>query len=254
MTLTADSSWRVAVVRDEGPDGSLGSALQRQGLTPVACPVLVEGPPADPGALDRAARMLQQYDWVVVASARSVRALARARGGAWPAGVRAAAVGSATAAALVEAGAERSALQAPAGEGADAIWSVLETMDWAGRRVLVPTTGGGRRLLADRLRAAGARVDEVEAYAMHPRDPRAIAADWTAAAPDAAVVGSARAADLLAAAIGAEPLRSLRAVVAIGPATAAALARHGVPCVVPPRADFTEAARLLRACRDGAAR
>jgi uroporphyrinogen-III synthase len=131
---------------------------------------------------------------------------------------------------------------------------MLEGMDWAGTRVLVPTTAGGRHLLADGLRAAGARVDEVEAYAMRARDPRAIAGDWMAAAPDAVVVGSARAADLLAAAIGAEPLRAERVVVAIGPATAAALARHDVRSVQPSRADFTEAARLVRACRDGAAR
>jgi uroporphyrinogen-III synthase len=97
-------------------------------------------------------------------------------------------------------------------------------------------------------------VEEVEAYAMHPRDPQVISAEWTASAPDAVVIASARAADLLVAAIGAESLRSLRAVVAIGPATAAALARHGVRCAVPPHADFAEAAQLLRACRDGAAR
>jgi uroporphyrinogen-III synthase len=248
-TIGADGAWRVAVTRDETSDGPLSTALRAHGLLPVACPVLVEALPADPGALQDAALTLEQYDWVVAASARSVRAISRARGGPWPPKIRTAAVGGATAAALAEAGVTRPTLVAPA-EGAEALLTLLEDVDWLERRVLVPTTSGGRRLLAEHLRAAWAIVDEVEAYAMHPRAPRDIDADWRVAAPDAAVVASPRVAELLAAAVGLEPLRALRAVVAIGATTAATLDRLGVASVTPPQADFREAARLIAGRRD----
>jgi uroporphyrinogen-III synthase len=239
----------VAVTRDEPSDGPLSTALGVYGLTPVACPVLVEGPPADAAALHDAALTLEQYDWVVVASARSVRALSRARGGPWPPQIRTAAVGGATAAALAEAGVARPTLVAPA-EGAEALLTLLEDVDWVDRRVLVPTTTGGRRLLAEHLRAAWAIVDEVEAYAMHPRAPRDIDTDWQAASPDAAVVASPRVAELLAAAVGPDSLRALRVLVAIGATTAAALDRLGIASVTPPRADFRDAARLVAERRD----
>ena len=239
----------MAVTRDEPVDGSLSTALRAHGLTPVACPVLVEGPPADPAALQDAALTLEQYDWVVVASARSVRAISRARGGPWPPQIRTAAVGGATAAALAEAGVTHPTLVAPS-EGADALLTLLEDVDWVDRRVLVPTTTGGRRLLAEHLRAAWAIVDEVEAYAMRPRAPRDIDADWQAAAPDAAIVASPRVAELLCAAVGPDALRALRVVVAIGATTTAALDGLGIASVAPPHADFRDAARLVAERRD----
>ena len=241
--------WRVAVTRDEAADGPLASALAAAQFVPVACPVLVEGPPADPAALARAGQALHAYDWIVCASARSVAALIAARRGPWPAGVRTAAVGPRTAAALVAAGAAAAPLTGE-GDGAEALWARLRAADtWPGRRVLLATTPGGRRSLADSLVAAGAVVDEVEAYRMAARPARAIVEAWAAAAPDAAVVASARVAGALVEALGAAPLRTLAAVVAIGHTTAAALADAAVPCVVAARADFSEAVRALTAER-----
>jgi uroporphyrinogen-III synthase len=236
--------WRVAVTRDEPPGGPLGAALAAHGLAAVYCRVLVEQPPADAAPLEAAARGLDAYDWVVVASARAVRAITRARGGPWPPGIRTAAVGRATADALAGAGVTHPTLIAPTA-GAEALVTLLSDVDWVDRRVLVPTTPGGGRLLADHLRAAWALVDEVEAYAMAPRDPRAIAADWTAAAPDAAILASPRTAEILAAAVGADALGALRAVVAIGETTAAALDRLGVPWIVAPEAAFAKAAAAM---------
>jgi uroporphyrinogen-III synthase len=236
--------WRVAVTRDEPADGPLSTALRLHRLTPVPCPVLVEGPPADPDALADAANTLEQYDWVVAASARAVRAITRARGGPWPADIRTAAVGAATAAALAEAGVTRPTLVAPE-PGAEALVTLLAEVDWLERRVLVPTTPGGRTILAEHLRAAWAMVDEVEAYAMHPRAPGDIARDWHAAAPDAAVIASPRVAELLAAAIDVDGLRALRLVISIGATTRLALERLGVTSETPAHADFAECARLL---------
>ena len=245
MNLT----WRVAVTRDEPKAGPLGSALRESGFSPVTCVVMDEHRPANATALVNAAASLEQFDWVIVSSARAVAALAGARATRWPRAVRTAAVGARTAEALVAAGADPAPLVG-AGEGADALWTALSALEWTNRRVLVPTVPGGRRVLAEALRAAGAIVTEVEAYRMAPRAPERIRADWHAARPDAAVIASPSVASTLVEALGPGGLSALKAVVAIGPTTAATLAAAGVPHHVAPRADFHEAARTLAALRD----
>lgn len=253
-TPSAAPVWRVGVTRDEAADGPLGAALRAHAFAPVACPVLLEAPPEDARPLAQAAGQLERYDWIVCASARAVQAVTRTRDHAWPPHARTAAVGAATARAIAQAGVLAPAVTAP-GDGADALAAVLrETAAWSGARVLVLTTDGGRRLLADRLREWGARVDEVEAYRMAPREATAIARDWTAAAPEAVVIASPRVAATLAGAVGTEALAVLRCVVAIGATTAAALTHHGVPSVTAPAADFAAAAATLAAARAGARR
>jgi uroporphyrinogen-III synthase len=237
--------WRVAVTREAEGDDALRAALVAQGFEPIWCAVLEEGPPGEPRALERAALAIERHDWVVCASRRAVAALMRARGSRWPAGVRTAAVGPRTAAALLEAGAHPPPVVA-AREGAEALWQVLESEDrWIGRRVLVPTVPGGLRILAVRLREAGARVHEVEAYTMRPRPPADIRADWDRAEPHAVLATSPSAVRSLARAVGVTALKGLRAVVAVGPTTAAALAELGVDHTTAPRATPDELARHL---------
>ncbi len=74
-----------------------------------------------------------------------------------------------------------------------------------------------------------------------------IAAAWRAATPDAAVVASSSAARALVAALGAEALRDLRLVVALGDTTRATLEESGVEAAVPKRTDFEGAAGLVAA-------
>src|SRR5207245_819775 len=88
----------------------------------------------DRGGLARAARELERYDWLVVASARAVAALAEALGGApLPAALRTAAVGAKTKAALEAAGAVAPLTAEVAGAAA-----LLEALrgagGWAGER------------------------------------------------------------------------------------------------------------------------
>ncbi len=235
----------MAVTRPEATAGPLSEALRRHGLVPVPCPVMIEVPPEDPAPLWRAARRLGDFDWVLLASVRAVEALRQARPLPWPAGVRAAAVGEATARALDAIGATPPPVVGPEA-GADALWAALEVMDtWTGRRVLVLSTPGGRTSLVDALRAAGAAVEVVDAYAMAPRDPARIRTDWARAAADAVVLASPRAAATLVGAIGRETVAALRAVVAIGPTTARELEALGIACMAPERAAFDAVAATL---------
>lgn len=242
---------RVAVTRELAVGDPLRRALTDHGFEPVSCAVMEEGPPPDVRALERAARTIEQYDWVVCASRRAVVGLVRARGRPWPAGVRTAAVGARTAAALVDAGADPPPVVA-SHEGAEALWSALGPLDhWPGRRVLVPTVAGGLRILAVRLRQAGARVDEVDAYSMRPRGLTEILADWRAAGPSAVVVTSPAAGRRLTEALGVEALNALGAVVAIGPTTSRALADLAVFHTAARRATPDELAQHLASVARG---
>lgn len=248
----AQPKWRVAVTRDENDRGPLSSALRGEGFVPVRCVVMEEAPCPAPAALEAVATNLDAFDWIICSSVRAVSALAGARTEAWPRGVRTAAVGARTAAALVSVGADPEPVLGQS-EGADALWAELAKMEWTNRRVLVPTVSGGRRVIGESLRRAGALVTEVEAYQMLPRPADRIRADWNAASPDAAVFASPSAVTLLVAALGGDALAALAAIVAIGPTTAAALAAAGVPGGLAAHADFREAARTLARRRDTAA-
>ena len=229
--------WRVAVTRDEDANGPWHLALKEAGFEPIAMPIVIEGPPPEPARLEASAKTLSAYDWVICASARSVRALSEARGSPFPEGPRTAAVGVVTAAAMRAAGARDPICAETA--GAKALWDRLRGEDtWAGRRVLIATVPGGRRELIDGLRGAGASVDAIDCYAMQARPADQIKRDWTAARPDAALLASPSTVLHLVDAIGVEALRALKAIVPIGMTTAGALASIGIDSVPPATATF----------------
>lgn len=259
--------WRVAVTHDD-IDRSVHAALERAGFVALSCPVMIEAAAPDRPRLDQAARTLAGYDLVICSSARSVRALmtARVSCGAlakedrskWPSGPRVAAVGSVTAAALIDAGAVDPVVAETF--SAKALWEKLQTLgSWRGMDVLVATVEGGRRDLIDGLTAGGAKVTELEAYRMVPRRADDIRRDWKRARPHALMLGSAVTTHALVAAIGIAALQALRAVVPIGPTTAAALADHGLVVEPPLQAIYPAViAKLVSlraaACRDDAHR
>lgn len=232
-------------MREEDENGPLAEALRQRGLVPAPCPVLVEGLPTDPRRLAGAAARLLEYDWVICASARAVDALGRVIRGPWPESTRVAAVGPATASALVRLGVVKAPFVAPRA-GAEGLWDALRTHEpWTGRRVLVLTTPGGRTTLADGLREAGARVEEVEAYRMEPRSAVEIQQAWAAAAPDALAIGSPRAVTTLVDAIGVDEIRRVAAIAAIGETTGRALGDLGLTAHVAPDASFESVADTL---------
>ena len=153
--------WRVLVTRPDA--GGLASLLRDRGARPVAVPMIEIAELAPGGALDAAVRELGAFDWIVVTSANGARALfrrLRALSVSPPGGLRWAAVGPATAAALAAEGV-RAERVPRAGTGA-AIAGILG--DLAGARVLLPRARNAGRELPSALTARGALVVDVPAY------------------------------------------------------------------------------------------
>jgi len=128
--------------------------------------VLEIRPPVSYEALDQALNHLEDYDWLILTSANSVRALAE-RGAALGiepqrfSGIKVAAVGEGTATAAREAGFNITFVP-----GLYVAESLVEELAGriAGQRILLVRAAVARDVIPDALRAAGARVDVVEAY------------------------------------------------------------------------------------------
>jgi uroporphyrinogen-III synthase len=137
--------------------------LAQRGIDAVSVPTVEIAPATPDGALDEAIRTLGGADWLVITSVNGAAALLdrmTAVGLSVPDGVRVAAVGSATAAAL-EAGGLR----------VDHVPSRFRTVaiaeglgDVAGRRVVLARADAVTRHLRDALLERGALVEEVVAY------------------------------------------------------------------------------------------
>ena len=160
---------RIVVTRARAQAGELTAALEALGAAVVELPTIRIVPPADPEPLRRAAAEAASFDWIVFTSVNAVERFAatlRATGGDERRlrGVRVCAVGPATAAALTGRGVRADAV--PEEFVSDAAPAAMSAVDeLRGRRILLPRARAARAALPEALRAAGARVVEVEAYA-----------------------------------------------------------------------------------------
>jgi uroporphyrinogen III methyltransferase/synthase len=162
---------RIVVTRPRAQAGELAAALEDAGAEVLLFPTIAIAPAPDGAALDRAIAAAATYDWIVFTSVngvrvfferlaalgRDVRELARARIGA---------IGPETAAEL-----ERRLVRpavVPAEYRAEGLLAALDDAAVRGKRVLLPRAAGAREILPDALRARGAVVDEVIAYAAVP--------------------------------------------------------------------------------------
>ena len=178
---------KLIVTRPAAQAAALLGPLQALGVQAAALPLVEIAPAPDPAAVRAAWAALPGCALAMFVSANAVAQFFALRpqaaaGGAeaaapWPRGVQAAAPGPGTAAALRQAGVPQAALVQPPREGgrfdSEALWALLGSQPWAGRRVLVVRgtgehdagpSGQGRDWLARQLRAAGATVDVVVAY------------------------------------------------------------------------------------------
>ncbi|MGD9681323.1 MAG: uroporphyrinogen-III synthase [Candidatus Obscuribacterales bacterium] len=163
---------RVLVTRAQSQADSTVRRLLEAGHQPIDLPVIEFGDPGDGyAALDRALEKVSGFDWIVFASTNAVsRVLERCRhlGVALPSaqkssGLRLAAIGSATADALSEAGLEVDFV--PGSFVAESFVDEFRKLYTpSGMRILWPRTSIGRTLIATALSEEGALVEMVEAY------------------------------------------------------------------------------------------
>jgi uroporphyrinogen III methyltransferase/synthase len=155
--------WRVVVTRPSEKAPAMTLALERAGASAVVLPCIAVSGPTDGGeALSRAIRGLSVYDWVAFTSANAVNSFLDELDDARKlAGIKLAAVGLATAAAL----AERQLVADLVPEVSSAA-GLVDAMGspTGGGRVLFCRAADALPTLADGLRAVGWSVDEAEAY------------------------------------------------------------------------------------------
>ncbi|HUV68050.1 MAG TPA: uroporphyrinogen-III synthase [Terracidiphilus sp.] len=157
---------RVLVTRAAHQAGRLSEGLRALGAEAVEVPVLEIRPPASFGPLDKSLRQLEHYDWLILTSSNTVRAVGERAAQLGlrleaPATLKVAAIGDATAAATRKAGLPVTLV--PESYVAESLLKGLTRLV-AGRRVLLARAAVARDLIPEMLRKAGAEVDVVDAY------------------------------------------------------------------------------------------
>ena len=211
------SGLGVLVTRPAGQAAVLLERLRELGADPVLFPTLDILPPSDPGALVKCVAALAACDFAIFVSPTAVQ-YGLTSVPAWPARVRAAAVGQGTAAALRAAGIQP--VLAPS-EGGDSehLLALPELADMAGRRVLIFRGEGGRELLADTLAARGASVNYAECYrrGLPVADPTPLLDTWRRGGIQAVTVLSSQGLDNLFTLLGAGGAALVRATPLFAP-------------------------------------
>ncbi len=220
------SGRRVLVVRPAAQGAASAEILRAAGAEPVLVPLIELRPPEDGGAaLADAARRLGEYDWLICTSANGADRLLRALGDeAAPTGLRLAAIGPATAAALAAGGMTVSLV--PEQYVAEGLLEVFDPPAGGDGRVLLVRAAVARDVLPEGLRAMGWSVDIVAAYRA---EPRTLDAGEHAAAATCDTVVFTSPSVVAAFCDQPQPLPVPPTVAAIGPVTAAAARRRGLP-------------------------
>jgi uroporphyrinogen III methyltransferase/synthase len=166
-TLAQVPDTAVMVTRSEGQAAVLSSMLAELGADVVVQPAIRIEAPSDWGPVDEALARLEQFDWLVLSSSNGVRYFLerlKSTGGDLRAlrDLRLAAIGPGTAEELA-----RYHLRAdlvPEEFRAESLAESLEPAAARGERFLLARASRGREVLAERLAAAGGRVDQVVVY------------------------------------------------------------------------------------------
>lgn len=157
---------RVLITRAAHQAGKLSEGLRALGAEEVEVPMLEICPPESVAPLDSCLKKLNEYDWLILTSANTVRVLSvhAAEQGVSLAHrtlPKVAAIGTATAEAARKAGI--SVAVVPEAYVAESLVRELAA-DAAGKRVLLARAVIARDVIPDALRQAGAAVDVVDAY------------------------------------------------------------------------------------------
>ncbi len=237
---------RVLVTRSADQAGPLAQALGAAGAIAVPAPMIELRDPADWAPLDVALAALADYDALLFTSANAVRFTTRR---AATQGVDLAALGATvicvgprTAEAALAAGLPVHRVPESRFDAEGVLEVVSDIVTPGGRRFLIPRSEAAREVLPDGLRAQGARVDAVTAYrnVAADVDAPALRADLSAGRFDALTFTSPSTVRRFLEHLDDVSLEAAGrcAVAAIGPVTARALERAGLPAdVVPERSE-----------------
>lgn len=219
--MAALAGIRVLVTRPEGRAAGLLTGLHARGADARHIPLLAVEPLAAGDVAARRTRALAMeldvYQRVIAVSVTAVEYGFEWLGQFWPQlpmGLRWYGIGAATAQALREAGAW--ATEPGGAMNSEALLALPEFADLRGERVLILRGVGGRPLLADALRARGAKVDLAECYRRLPPAPGAFArlGAWR---PDIVCIASGETLTNLCAAQPAALMADLRQAVMVLP-------------------------------------
>lgn len=244
---------RIVVTRAAAQSAALIDKLRAEGALPVATPAIQILPPEHPTPLREAAERLDAFAWCVFTSSNAVRALLEERDARpWPASVKIAAVGNATARALTDAGLVVHFQPSTAVAEALARELPMATED----RVLWPHGNLAKQELVAALTARGATVEAVVAYRTVAdiallgvvdalRDGRVDAITFTSASTVRHVVEGLGAAGVRLEKL---PAATRPLIVCIGPVSAAAARECGLPVdgIADPSDDDGLVAALIR--------
>lgn len=167
------------VTRPRAQAGAWVNELLALGQKARALPLIDIVAVADAGPVRSAWSRLDGFALIVFVSANAVAGFFAAAppGAAWPAQLQAGSTGPGTSAALLAAGVARQALIEPdAAAGSfdsEALWARLAVQSWADKQVLLVRGEAGRDWLAETLRAHGAKVEFIAAYARRAPQPDA---------------------------------------------------------------------------------
>jgi len=157
---------RILVTRAAHQAAKLSKGLRALGAEPVEVPVLEIHPPESFTPLDEALRRLENFDWLILTSANTVRVLVErlATVDSNPAGfsrMKVAAIGEATAAAARQRGFQVTFV--PASYLAESLVHGL-IGGMSGLKILLARAAVARDVIPEALRMAGAEVVVVDAY------------------------------------------------------------------------------------------
>ena len=251
--------WRVLVPRTKQQAGSMVSRLTDHGATAEVVPTISVEPPRTPAQIEKAVKGLVtgRYEWIGFTSVNAVRAIrekfeefgldARAF-----AGLKVAAVGGVTAAALREWGIEPDLV--PSGEteqsaqGLLDIWPPFDEVLDPINRVFLPRADIATDTLVAGLQAQGWEVDDVTAYrTVRAAPPAAEVREAIKTGQFDAVVFTSSSTVRNLVGIAGKP-HALTVVACIGPATAKTAEEHGLRVDVLAPEPSTEA--LVQALAD----
>lgn len=215
MTGTAGGALAgrgIVVTRPAQQSEGLAVQLAAAGARVILFPVIDILPPDDAPALDALIDRLDRFDLAVFVSPNAARVAMKAIKArrAWPAALRAAAIGRGGVRELERHGV--AGVIAPARFDSEALLEMPELQSMAARRVVIFRGEGGRELLGASLRARGAVVEYAACYrrAVPPTDPAPLLAAWARAEIDAVTVTSSEGLRNLCTMIGAAGQAFLR--------------------------------------------